>query len=123
MQGFLLVIHIVLAISLIVLVLMQHGKGANLGASFGAGASGGMFGPAGSANALSRATAVVIAGFFAVSLLIAVDSKQSAKRAVNFFDEGIVNEINNDAGNGLLDDALNIPSPTEDTTSLTPPLE
>lgn len=61
-------IHILVGISVIGLVLIQHGKGADMGAAFGSGASGSLFGSSGSANFLSRATAVLAAVFFITSL-------------------------------------------------------
>jgi preprotein translocase subunit SecG len=61
-------VHILAGISVIGLVLLQHGKGADMGAAFGSGASGSLFGATGSANFLSRATAVLAAVFFATSL-------------------------------------------------------
>jgi preprotein translocase subunit SecG len=66
-----LVIQIVSALAIIGLVLVQHGKGADMGASFGSGASGSLFGASGSANALSRATAVAAALFFGSTLALA----------------------------------------------------
>ena len=59
MQTLVLVIHVIAALGVIGLVLLQHGKGADMGAAFGSGASGSVFGSAGSANFLSRATAVL----------------------------------------------------------------
>lgn len=67
----LVVIQVLIAISLIGLILIQHGKGADAGAAFGSGASGTVFGSQGSANFLSRATAALAAVFFAVSLSLA----------------------------------------------------
>lgn len=61
-------IHIVLAVILIVLVLLQHGKGADMGAAFGSGSAGSLFGASGSANFLSRTTSVIAAMFFATSM-------------------------------------------------------
>ena len=63
--------HVTLAIVLIVLVLLQHGKGADMGAAFGSGGSGSLFGASGSANFLSRTTAVLAAVFFASTLALA----------------------------------------------------
>jgi len=63
--------HILVALAIIGLVLMQHGKGADMGAAFGSGASGSLFGATGSANFLSRTTAVLAAVFFATSLTLA----------------------------------------------------
>jgi preprotein translocase subunit SecG len=62
------VVHIVAAIVLVVLVLMQHGKGADMGAAFGSGSAGSLFGASGSANFLSRSTAIAAAVFFVTSL-------------------------------------------------------
>jgi preprotein translocase subunit SecG len=66
-----LTVHILVAIAIIGLVLMQHGKGADMGAAFGSGASGSLFGATGSANFLSRTTGVLAAVFFATSLTLA----------------------------------------------------
>jgi preprotein translocase subunit SecG len=63
-----LILHVVAAAGVIGLVLLQHGKGADVGAAFGSGASGSMFGASGAANFLSRSTAVLAAVFFATSL-------------------------------------------------------
>jgi preprotein translocase subunit SecG len=60
--------HILVGLSVIGLVLLQHGKGADMGAAFGSGASGSLFGASGSANFMSRTTAVLAAVFFATSL-------------------------------------------------------
>ena len=64
----LLTAHIIAGLTVIGLVLLQHGKGADMGAAFGSGASGSLFGATGSANFLSRATAVLAALFFLTSL-------------------------------------------------------
>ena len=66
-----LVVHVVAALAIIGLVLLQHGKGADMGAAFGSGSSGSLFGATGSANFLSRTTAVLAAIFFATSLGLA----------------------------------------------------
>ncbi len=66
-----LVVHILAAVGVIGLVLVQHGKGADMGAAFGSGASGSLFGATGSANFLSRTTAVLAAIFFVTSLSLA----------------------------------------------------
>jgi preprotein translocase subunit SecG len=61
-------LHILVGLSLIGLVLIQHGKGADMGAAFGSGASGSLFGASGSANFLSRTTAILATAFFLTSL-------------------------------------------------------
>ena len=66
-----LVIQLLAAIVMIGLVLIQHGKGADMGASFGSGASGSLFGATGSANFLSRSTAICATIFFVCTLALA----------------------------------------------------
>lgn len=68
--NLLTVAYLVVAIILIGFILMQQGKGADAGASFGAGAAGTVFGSAGSANFLSRTTAILAVIFFTISLVI-----------------------------------------------------
>jgi len=68
LQTVLLVVHLLVALTVCGLVLIQHGKGADMGAAFGSGSSGSLFGASGSANFLSRTTAVLAAVFFASSL-------------------------------------------------------
>jgi len=68
MQTLVLVLHVLAAIGIVVLVLLQHGKGADMGAAFGSGSAGSLFGSAGAANFLSRTTAILAAVFFATSL-------------------------------------------------------
>ncbi len=67
-----LVVHVVIAAVLIVLVLLQHGKGADMGAAFGSGASGTVFGSAGAGSFLSRTTGWLGAGFFVTSIALAI---------------------------------------------------
>jgi len=64
-------LHVLIALAIIGLVLLQHGKGADMGSGFGGGASGSLFGATGSANFLSRATAVLATLFFLTSLGLA----------------------------------------------------
>src|SRR5205085_2143973 len=73
-----LVVQIVTALGMIGLILLQHGKGADMGAAFGSGASGSLFGASGSANFLSRTTAVLAAVFFAATLTLAYFSHSVA---------------------------------------------
>lgn len=78
MYNFILAVHIIIAISMIGLILVQHGKGADAGASFGAGGAGTVFGAAGSANFLTRTTAVMTALFFVTSLTLAIFAKKQS---------------------------------------------
>ena len=66
-----IVLHVLVALAIIGLVLLQHGKGADMGSGFGGGSSGSLFGATGSANFLSRATAVLATVFFLTSLGLA----------------------------------------------------
>jgi len=69
--NLLLIVQILSALAMIGLILMQHGMGADMGAAFGSGSSGSLFGASGSANFLSRATAVLATVFFACTLALA----------------------------------------------------
>jgi preprotein translocase subunit SecG len=72
MFSILMTIHVLLALGIIALVLLQHGKGADVGAAFGSGASSTVFGSRGSASFLTRATGVLATLFFVVSLGLAI---------------------------------------------------
>jgi preprotein translocase subunit SecG len=74
--NLLVAVQILSALVMIGLVLIQHGKGADMGASFGSGASGSLFGATGSANFLSRSTAVCAAVFFLCTLTLAYTSHE-----------------------------------------------
>ena len=80
-MNLVLVVQLLAAIAMIGLVLVQHGKGADMGASFGSGASGSLFGATGSANFLSRSTAVCAALFFVCTLALAYLSNNASMRA------------------------------------------
>jgi preprotein translocase subunit SecG len=79
MLNLVVALQIVTALVMIGLVLVQHGKGADMGASFGSGASGSLFGATGSANFLSRSTAACAAVFFACTLALAFFSNDRAR--------------------------------------------
>ena len=68
MEVLVIVVHVIAALGIIGLVLLQHGKGADMGAAFGGGSSGSLFGSSGSANFLSRTTSVMATIFFLTSL-------------------------------------------------------
>ncbi|MCE2573392.1 preprotein translocase subunit SecG [Motilimonas eburnea] len=70
MFEILLVIYLLVSLALVGLVLIQHGKGADMGASFGSGASQTVFGASGSGNFLTRSTAILATAFFALSLVL-----------------------------------------------------
>ena len=79
LSNFVIVVQVVSALAIIGLVLLQHGKGADMGAAFGSGASGSLFGASGSSNFLSKSTAVAAAIFFASTLALAsMGTRQTA---------------------------------------------
>lgn len=84
MHTVLVVVQVLVAVALIGLILIQHGKGADAGAAFGSGASGTVFGARGAANFLSRTTAWLAAAFFASSLALAyfVSDRGASSRSV-----------------------------------------
>ena len=79
MESLVWIVHIIVAVSLVALVLLQHGKGADMGAAFGGGSAGSLFGSSGSANFLSRSTAVLATMFFLTSLTLAFFGLQEHK--------------------------------------------
>jgi len=82
MQSLIIIVHVLSAVAIIGLVLIQHGKGADMGASFGSGASQTIFGSAGSGNALTKSTTWLAMVFFATSLGLAVFAKHQADAGV-----------------------------------------
>ena len=79
-ETLLVVLHVLLAVGLIGLVLIQHGKGADAGAAFGSGASSTVFGARGAASFLSRATSLLATLFFLTSLALAYVAMRSSER-------------------------------------------
>ena len=77
MQTLLVIVHLFLALGLVGLILIQHGKGADAGAAFGSGASATVFGAQGSASFLTRTTAILAALFFVTSMVLAYFSAQT----------------------------------------------
>jgi len=84
-----LTLHVLLALGIILLVLLQHGKGADMGAAFGSGSSGSLFGATGSANFLSRTTAALAALFFVTSLGLAYVATHKPKQTGSSVMQGV----------------------------------
>ena len=84
-------LHVLIALAIIGLVLLQHGKGADMGSGFGGGASGSLFGATGSANFLSRTTAVLATVFFLTSLGLAYFASNRPKTTGSIM-EGVKTE-------------------------------
>jgi preprotein translocase subunit SecG len=79
METLIWIVHIIVAVAVVVLVLLQHGKGADMGAAFGSGSAGSLFGSSGSANFLSRSTAILATLYFQTSLGLAYFGLQQHK--------------------------------------------
>jgi preprotein translocase subunit SecG len=82
MFSFLLVVQVLVSVSIIALVMLQHGKGADMGAAFGSGSSGTVFGARGSGSFLTRATGILAAVFFINCVLIASPLLRNTERSV-----------------------------------------
>jgi preprotein translocase subunit SecG len=82
-----LTVHVLVALGIIFLVLLQHGKGADMGAAFGGGSSGSLFGATGSANFLSRTTAALAVVFFLTSLGLAYVATHKPKTGASVMQE------------------------------------
>ena len=78
MQSIVVIVHIVVAVAIVGLVLLQQGKGADAGASFGSGGSQTVFGASGSGNFLTRATTIAATIFFITSLSLAIFARENA---------------------------------------------
>ena len=78
-EQIVLIVHVLIAIAIIGLILLQQGKGADMGASFGGGGSQTLFGPSGGGNALTRATAVLATLFFVTSFGLAIIAKDKTR--------------------------------------------
>lgn len=81
MSTIIVIVQVVSALAIIGLVLVQHGKGADMGAAFGSGSSGSLFGASGSSNFLSRSTAIAAVIFFAATLALAMIGNRGASTA------------------------------------------
>jgi len=94
--NILLVIHLLVAVAIVTLGLLQRGKGADMGAAFGGGSSESLFGARGSANFLSRATAALVTVFFLSSLTLAYIYTRQGGEAGSVIGEGSVIESQSD---------------------------
>ncbi len=82
MESIIIIVHVLAAIAVTALVLLQQGKGAEMGASFGSGASQTLFGSSGSGNVLTKSTTILATVFFITSLSLAVMARQAADLSV-----------------------------------------
>ncbi|HEY4212273.1 MAG TPA: preprotein translocase subunit SecG [Steroidobacteraceae bacterium] len=122
MHIVLTIVQVVASISIIGLVLLQRGKGADAGAGFGAGASGTVFGAKGATTALSRATAIFAAIFMVNSLALAyMGTRAAAEQPKGLLDQAVIPDTNTKKG---ANPAGGVPAPTTtvpSTTSAPPP--
>ena len=125
LETVVLVVHVLVSVGLIGLVLLQQGKGADAGASFGGGASQTVFGSQGTGNFLTKTTSLLALVFFVTSFSLAVFAKQQSKVMV---DQGIavpsVNEtvpVDADNASGVESEAPQLE--TQEEGSVTPELE
>ena len=115
--SLLLSVHILVAIAIIGLVLMQHGKGADMGAAFGSGASGSLFGATGSANFLSRTTGVLAAVFFLTSLGLAYIGSSKPKTTGSVMQDVVKSQpvsAPSSAGSDKMESPVNADSKTKE---------
>ncbi len=91
MENLLIFFYIVISISLILLVLLQQGKGSDIGSAFGGGSSNAMFGSSGSSNPLTKVTAIISAIFLILSLSITYISRNSLEEGLEV-DETVIEE-------------------------------
>ncbi|MDQ3058376.1 MAG: preprotein translocase subunit SecG [Pseudomonadota bacterium] len=108
-----LAVQMLSALGMIGLILVQHGKGADMGAAFGSGGSGSLFGASGSANFLSRTTGILAALFFACTLLLAYFGNAANPRTSSSVLEGIAVTAPAPAASG----AAQIPGSTAPATT------
>lgn len=106
LQTVVLMGHTLIAVLIIVLVLLQRGKGADAGAAFGAGASGTVFGARGSSSFFSRATAILATAFFATSLTLAFMSSQRTEAPQSLLESAPAGE---EAADPATDDVPELP--------------
>lgn len=92
MEKMIIIVHVVMAVSIIGLIMIQQGKGADMGASFGSGSSQTVFGAGGGANLLTRMTSIAVFVFFATSFGLAIVAKDKA-RNLGIIDIPVVEEV------------------------------
>ena len=110
-HDILVLFHVFLCVGLIGLILIQHGKGADAGAAFGSGASGTVFGSQGSANFLTRTTAILATTFFLTSLTLAYFSIQRIEKP-----KSVVETVQ--PSTTTKEEESDIPTPAEENSSL-----
>jgi preprotein translocase subunit SecG len=90
LESAVLILHVLTALAVCGFVLLQHGKGADMGAAFGSGSSGSLFGAAGSANFLSRTTAILATVFFVTSVALTYFGSQHSGGPQGAMEKGVM---------------------------------
>lgn len=91
MESIIIFVHVIAAVAITGLVLIQQGKGADMGASFGSGSSQTIFGSSGSGNVLSKSTSIIAVIFFITSLGLAITARQQADLSIE--DSGLIQNL------------------------------
>ncbi len=119
LANLVLIVHVIVALSIVVLVLLQHGKGADMGAAFGSGSAGSLFGASGAANFLSRSTGVCAAVFFATCL--ALTYFHAPKSATGVMSGGVMQDAGTKSDTAKPEGGANsIPAPSATPAPATP---
>jgi len=112
-ESAVLALHVLTALAVCGFVLLQHGKGADMGAAFGSGSSGSLFGAAGSANFLSRTTAILATVFFVTSVALTYFGSQHSGAPQGVMDKGVMER-------GIMDKGSTVPAKPSDVPQPAP---
>ena len=110
-ESAVLVLHVLTALAVCGFVLLQHGKGADMGAAFGSGSSGSLFGAAGSANFLSRTTAILATVFFVTSVALTYFGSQHSGAPQGVMEKGVMERGIMDKGSAVPAKPSDVPQP------------
>ena len=110
-ESAVLALHVLTALAVCGFVLLQHGKGADMGAAFGSGSSGSLFGAAGSANFLSRTTAILATVFFLTSVALTYFGSQHSGAPQGVMEKGLMERGVMDKGSAVPAKPSDVPQP------------
>jgi len=110
-ESAVLALHVLTALAVCGFVLLQHGKGADMGAAFGSGSSGSLFGAAGSANFLSRTTAILATVFFVTSVALTYFGSQHSGAPQGVMEKGVMERGIIDKGSAVPAKPSDVPQP------------
>jgi preprotein translocase subunit SecG len=110
-ESAVLALHVLTALAVCAFVLLQHGKGADMGAAFGSGSSGSLFGAAGSANFLSRTTALLATVFFVTSVALTYFGSQHSGGPQGVMEKGVMERGVMDKGSAVPAKPSDVPQP------------